>query len=208
MKNIKVLFIDLETSPITMRGWKLFLESFGLSQMVEESRILSWGAKFADGDAVAYLDERAVTEKEMIETLILAIVDCDILIGHNIKKFDLKVLQYRAAVHGLTVPQHFRTVDTLSIVKKYFRMPSYKLEHCCNVFNKTYKKLSHKDFPGFDLWKECLAGNEEAWQSMKEYNIHDVLSLEELYVGTLVKWDFQTQKWLAKQGIGVAYEEK
>ena len=31
------------------------------------------------------------------------------------------------------------------------------------------------------LWTECLKGNTEAWNEMKRYNIHDVLSTEELY---------------------------
>ena len=31
------------------------------------------------------------------------------------------------------------------------------------------------------LWTECLNGNRQAWAEMKRYNIHDVLSTEELY---------------------------
>lgn len=43
-----------------------------------------------------------------------------------------------------------------------------------------YKKLKHGKFPGMELWNECMRGNNEAWDEMEEYNIHDVLSLEEL----------------------------
>jgi hypothetical protein len=50
------------------------------------------------------------------------------------------------------------------------------------------KKLSHKKFPGFELWRECLKGNMEAWEEMRIYNIMDVLSLEELYT-KLIPWD-------------------
>jgi hypothetical protein len=46
----------------------------------------------------------------------------------------------------------------------------------------THKKKRHAKFPGFELWRECLAGNHEAWDEMREYNIDDVLSLEELYL--------------------------
>ena len=35
---------------------------------------------------------------------------------------------------------------------------------------------------------ECLKGNQEAWAEMREYNIDDVLSLEELY-NLLSSWD-------------------
>jgi hypothetical protein len=56
------------------------------------------------------------------------------------------------------------------------------------IYNKKYKKQSHKDFPGFSLWEECMRGNKKAWDSMKKYNIFDVLSLEELFVNTLSKF--------------------
>jgi hypothetical protein len=51
-----------------------------------------------------------------------------------------------------------------------------------------YKKLKHKEFPGFELWRECLAGNIKAWQEMELYNKHDVLTLEELY-NIMIPWD-------------------
>jgi hypothetical protein len=50
-----------------------------------------------------------------------------------------------------------------------------------------YKKLKHKKFEGFELWKECLAGNMEACDEMEKYNKHDVLSMEELYL-KLAPW--------------------
>ena len=54
--------------------------------------------------------------------------------------------------------------------------------------NVKYKKLKHAKFSGFSLWKGCLANNKEAWAEMKEYNMYDVLSLEELYF-KLIPWD-------------------
>jgi hypothetical protein len=51
-----------------------------------------------------------------------------------------------------------------------------------------YKKLKHNKFSGFELWKQCLVGNLDAWKEMEKYNKHDVLSLEELY-SKLIPWD-------------------
>jgi hypothetical protein len=51
-----------------------------------------------------------------------------------------------------------------------------------------YKKSKHAKFSGFEMWKECLAGNIEAWKEMERYNKRDVLSLEELYT-KLIPWD-------------------
>ena len=32
-------------------------------------------------------------------------------------------------------------------------------------------KLSHGKYPGFKLWSECLKGNVDAWEEMKEYKL-------------------------------------
>ena len=55
-------------------------------------------------------------------------------------------------------------------------------------FWKKNKKLTKRKYSGFELWKECLLGNKEAWEEMRAYNIKDVLSLEELYL-KLQPWD-------------------
>ena len=38
------------------------------------------------------------------------------------------------------------------------------------------------------LWSECLKGNVDAWEEMKEYNQVDVLALEDIYLKLKV-WD-------------------
>ena len=43
-------------------------------------------------------------------------------------------------------------------------------------------KLDHAKFQGFELWKECMKGNDEAWEEMKKYNIQDINTLEEVYL--------------------------
>ncbi len=86
-------------------------------------------------------------------------------------------------------PSPFRHIDTLVIAKKHFGFTSNKLEYMTKSLCNKNKKSSHKKFSGFELWRECLAKNKEAWEEMKHYNIMDILSLEELYVNHLRKWD-------------------
>ena len=85
-------------------------------------------------------------------------------------------------------PSSFKNIDTLKIARKHFAFTSNKLEYMTSKLCKKYKKLKHKKFPGFELWKECIAGNIEAWKEMEKYNKYDVLSLEELY-HILSPWD-------------------
>jgi hypothetical protein len=85
-------------------------------------------------------------------------------------------------------PSSYRQIDTLVIAKKYFAFTSNKLEYMADKINKKYKKLKHNKYSGFELWKECLKGNKDAWNEMEKYNKYDVLSLEELYTH-LKPWD-------------------
>jgi hypothetical protein len=34
---------------------------------------------------------------------------------------------------------------------------------------------------GFDLWKDCMAGDEKAWRKMRRYNIGDTVLTEKVY---------------------------
>jgi hypothetical protein len=91
-------------------------------------------------------------------------------------------------MNGFKPPSGYKNVDTLLIARKMFGFTSNKLEYMSDKLCVKHKKLKHTKFPGFELWKECLAGNTKAWNEMKRYNINDVLALEELYQ-KLRPWD-------------------
>ncbi len=189
----KVLFIDIETSPLLSYTWGLFDQNVGLNQIHTDTHILSWSAKWAgEGKEVMYMDQRfekdIENDKKIVKAVWQLLDEADIVIGQNHRRFDIKRLNARFIEHGLTPPSSYKTIDTLVLAKKYFGFTSNKLEYMTGKFNVKYKKLTHKKFPGFELWKECLAGNREAWNSMEEYNKYDVLSLEELY-NKLAPWD-------------------
>jgi hypothetical protein len=45
-------------------------------------------------------------------------------------------------------------------------------------------KVKHS---GFQLWIDCMAGNDKAWREMKKYQIQDVELLDNLY-NVLLPW--------------------
>ena len=75
----------------------------------------------------------------------------------------------------------YEVITTLIIAKSTFGFTSNKLEYMTDALCSDTKKSKHSKFPGFELWKECLNGNMEAWEEMEAYNKDDVISLEELY---------------------------
>lgn len=187
----KILFIDIELAPLIAHLWSMWQEGVGLNQIQSDWYILSFCAKWAGSDEIIYHDQREAVNKEddsiLLEKLWDLLNEAHVVIGHNAKRFDVKKINARLIMNGFPKPSHYRVIDTMLIAKANFAMTSNKLEYLTDKLCTT-KKSKHNKFPGHSLWTECLKNNPEAWQEMEEYNIDDVLSLEELY-NVLSSWD-------------------
>lgn len=192
----KVLVFDIETSPVLARVWGLWQQNVGLNMIKEDWFVLSYAAKWLGVDGVIYEDLRGriddtvkgYRDAELLSGIWNLLNEADIVITQNGKKFDVKKLNARFVINGFQPPSVFKHIDTLQIAKRIFGFTSNKLEYMTDKLCVNFKKLKHGEFPGFDLWKECLADNIKAWEEMEKYNKHDVLSLEELY-NKLSAWD-------------------
>lgn len=191
-KGPKILLIDIETAPILGYVWGLFDQNVGLNQIHTDWHLLSWAAKWYGEDKMMYMDQRKAkdleNEKVILEGIWKLLDEADIVIGHNSKKFDVKKLNARFVIHKMQPPSPFRQIDTLAIARKHFAMTSNKLEYLADKLGCTLKKMKTKIFPGFELWKQCLAKNQDAFKEMELYNKRDVDVLEEVYE-KLIPWD-------------------
>lgn len=194
MKNklLKILVLDIETSPIISYTWGLFDQNVGLNQIVKDWNILSYAAKFIDDKKIYYNDLSKAkdihNDKLLIQDLWKLLDQADIVIGQNSVAFDVKKIKARMLIHGMKPPSSFKQIDTMLLSKKHFNFTSNKLEYLSKTLCAKNKKLLHKKYAGFELWSECIKGNQSAWREMKAYNIADVLSTEELYT-KLQPWD-------------------
>lgn len=188
MNNPKVLVFDIETTPMTAYVWGLRDQNIGLNQIVEEWSVMAWAAKWLGDPAskVIYKDNRKAKnvrdDKAIVAPLWKLLDEADIVITQNGKNFDSPKLNARFITHGMNPPSPYTHLDTYQIVRRAAKFTSNKLEYLTDKLCTKYKKLSHKKFPGMSLWNECLKGNTAAWNEMKAYNIHDVLSTEEFYL--------------------------
>jgi DNA polymerase III epsilon subunit-like protein len=190
----RVLLLDIETAPVLGYVWSLWDQNVGLNQVKSDWYILAWAAKWL-GDPpskIMYRDQRKAKNVEddsaILKDIWKLMDEADIIITQNGKAFDAKKLNARFVIHGMQPPSSYKHIDTKQIAKSKFGFTSNKLEYLTDKLCKKYKKQKHAKFSGFDLWKECLAGNPEAWAEMEKYNKYDVLSLEELYT-KLQPWD-------------------
>lgn len=181
-KPVKTTILDIETASIQAYVWGLWQQNVGLNMIKEDWRILSVATKQLGDPEVTYLEARqANQEKKLLRKLWHTLNDSDIVVAHNGKKFDIKKINARLIAHGFGPYSPVKIVDTLLEVRKVAAFTSNKLEYLTDLLTSE-KKLKHSKFPGFELWRQCLANNPEAWAEMKEYNIQDIVSLEELYI--------------------------
>lgn len=180
--SVRILILDIETAPKVAMVWRFFKENISPKQVLEHGHILSFAAKWLNESEVFYAENRKENDKVIIEKLIYLLDEADIVIAHNGGRFDLPQIRARALVHGLKPPSPVKIIDTYKVVRKEFSFPSNSLEYISMVLDCENKKGGHKKFPGFELWLECLRGNEEAWEELKIYNVQDVITTEEVYL--------------------------
>lgn len=182
MRQPRILIFDLETAPNTADVWQFWNQNIGATQLLKDGYIMAYAAKWLGEDKVFYKETRTENDKALVRSLAKLIDKADIVVGHNGDRFDMGWLRFRAAVHGIAPWSPVKVVDTYKASKKEFYSPSHRLEYLARMFGCS-PKLKHSKFPGHSLWTACrFDKNPEAWEEMKEYNIQDVLTLEELYI--------------------------
>lgn len=186
----RLLFLDIETSRILYGGFGgLYNKSFSLEQVEEDWTILSFGYKWFEDEDTTYLDiVDHGSELEILEHLHEVLSQADFVVGHNLRRFDLKRIKARMITYGMKPFGNPRVIDTLEIAKREFGFTSNKLAYLTKLLCKKYVKSSHEKFNGYLLWKGFASGDKEAIKEMRDYCRLDVLSLQELFE-ILAPWD-------------------
>lgn len=181
LRPLKIWLFDIETAPSEAYVWNYWNANIGHNQVKKYGHIMSFCGKWLGDDDITYVENRTKNDKKITKQIIKYFDQADIVVGHNGRAFDVKTVTGRALVHDLQPPSPFRVVDTFLAAKKHFKLPRNSLECIASELGCT-EKLKHKNYPGFDLWKACLDGDDLAWKEMEIYNIQDVQVLEEVYL--------------------------
>lgn len=184
----KVLIFDIETAPIQAYVWDLKDQNIALNQIKQDWAVIAWSAKWLNDppSKILYYDQRnskdPYDDKKILIPLWKLLDEADIVITQNGQRFDSPKLNARFIYHGMQPPSSYRHLDTYQLIRKTALFTSNRLEYLTDKLCVKYKKITHGKYPGMKLWVECLKGNIDAWNEMKRYNIHDVLSTEEFYL--------------------------
>jgi len=188
--NIRILLLDIETAPCAGfyfgNRYEIYISQ---EQVISESFILTYSAKYLGNPNIifgglTYEEVKNEDDSRIVAELYDLLDKVDIVIAHNGKQFDIKVINTRLLFNGFPQPKPYKVVDTLLIARRVFKFPSNKLDSICQFLGLDTKIETE----GFKLWKGYLNGDEESMTRMMEYNIQDTIILEQVYL-KLRAWD-------------------
>jgi predicted RNA-binding Zn-ribbon protein involved in translation (DUF1610 family) len=180
---LKILLLDIESSPNVAHVWGIWQQNVGLNQLMESSYVLCWAAKWLGEEEVMFDSVHVSKPKAMLRRIHDLISAADAVVHYNGTKFDMPTLNKEFLLHNMNPPAPYKQIDLLKQVRSQFRFPSNKLDYVSQRLGLG-KKTSHE---GHELWVKCMAKDKDAWKRMEEYNKQDVILLEKLYV-RLLPW--------------------
>ena len=182
IKTAKILIFDIETSPLKAYVWSRWKQNIYLDQTISEWFMICWSAKWLGSNKVlseCVSPEEILKEDDtrIVKKLWSLIDEADIVIAHNGKKFDVPKMNARFILAGLPPTSSYTQIDTREVASKQFNFSSNKLDALAGYFN-----IEHKDDTDFNLWVDCLKGDQSALDYMRKYNEKDVTILEKVYL--------------------------
>ena len=180
---MKILLLDIESSPNTAHVWGLWQQNVSINQLMESSYVLCYAAKWLGTDHVYFDSVHRSKPKSMLKGIHELLDSADAVIHYNGTKFDIPTLNKEFLLHKLLPPSPYKQIDLLRVVRSNFRFPSNKLDYV----SQRLSLGSKQEHEGHDLWVKCMNGDKDAWKRMEAYNIQDVVLLERLY-DKLLPW--------------------
>jgi uncharacterized protein YprB with RNaseH-like and TPR domain len=181
-QKIKVLFFDIETSP--MQVWTHYIGnkvSIQHNQIEKESKVITIQYMFEGDKTPKYLQwdwdgKNGGDDKSMLEEFSHILNSATIAITQNGNAFDLKVLRWRLNLLNLTAVNHITMLDTLTLSRQSFRAPSHRLDFRSRLYG-----LGGKDKMEFQDWVDIVKGDRKKLDKMIKYGLKDVTDLRSIF---------------------------
>lgn len=109
-------------------------------------------------------------DRKLCEELYDVMKGSDVIIGQNVKGFDVKVARTRFLANGFNPTKEWQVEDTLQILWSQFKLPRNTLDEACRFVGIEGKgKMRYSDFID-----GCYDGVMKDWEGMEKYNKNDV----------------------------------
>jgi hypothetical protein len=183
----KILLLDIETLPLITATFSLYPDSIHQDNVLQDWSIICAAWKYLDKPTTyssSILDDPTEFEKDVNNDIVVVsklrevLQDADVIIGHNLKKFDYKKFNARLIQHGMEpLPSGILVIDTLTEIKKIASFTSHRLDYLGKILLGEGKIETERG-----LWLRVLKGDKSAVRDMVVYCKGDVTLLEDLYL--------------------------
>lgn len=184
---MKILGIDIETSPNTAHVWGLYNQNVGESQILQTGRVMCFAWRWYSEDKknsptqfIAEWTGGRTTKRrheKMVRTAHRLLSEADVVVHYNGTRFDMPTLNREFLKLDLDPPAPYQQVDLLRVAKRQFRFASNRMDHLLRELG-IGEKVRHE---GHEMWVGCMNGDPERQAAMEEYNLGDVERMEVLY---------------------------
>ncbi len=193
-----MLVIDIETAPSL--GWVWAKWETNVIDFEQQWYILCFSALWEGGKVQSFAlpdfpgyKKNKEDDHRLVQKAWELLDQADVVVGHNIKKFDIKKLNSRFIYHGMTPPSPYKTFDTLEAARRVMANNSNKLDDIGRDYGLG-RKLPHAGFP---LWQGCMRGDLKSWALMTKYCAQDVL--------LCYRWYRRIRPWAAHPNLNLVH---
>lgn len=177
----RILLFDIENAPMLSYIWQLRTDYVSPTFVTKRSFLLSWAAKWADqktvkSDVLDTHEAKRQDDRRIVKSLGDLVRQADIVVAHNSDRFDVPVLAGRLLQLDEEPLGPVRTIDTLKLAKRTFKLASNRLDFIARAVG-----VETKIDTSFDLWERCYRGESNALKQMRRYNKQDVVVLEQVF---------------------------
>lgn len=177
------MFLDIETSP--MIGYSFNYYDTTMSKILQPSFILMAGYRWGHEKKTHVIrlcdfkgyKKNKTDDKELCKFIAELYEQADLVVAHNGKNFDIKVINTRFLINGLEPPKLFKTYDTKNFAKSKFRFYSNSLKNIA-IQMGTINKLENE---GIELWHGVMNGDMKKWEIMTQYCKRDVDTMKAIF---------------------------
>ena len=182
----RIVLWDIETTHNLAAIFRLFEDYTSHENIIQERYIVCAAWKVLGEEqvhAVSTLDNPKLYKKDphndrhVVEVLHKVLSDADVIIAHNGDQYDIKFAEGRMLAHGLSPLPPIPSIDTLKVAKSRLLLNSNKLDYLAKYLGFGGKVATRNE-----LWLRVLQGDQKAIREMVEYNKHDVVLLEKVFL--------------------------
>lgn len=194
--SVKILYLDLEYTFALSGHYDNWGVNIAQDAKVRESHLLSYSYAWNNGEVKGEILKAEDIQKDVLRSILNndpkteldfdmtlklwhLLDQCDIVVAHNGRGYDIKQLNSLFLKYGLCLPSPYKVVDTLAIAKKMFKLPFKNLKYLAEFLGVTQKI----ETGGAKFWKLAAIGySEEIMNEVLEYNKGDIETLREVYM--------------------------